>query len=165
MSLPFNRLGPGAAANSLLCVNLTQSQALAAPPYNFSAASVGFANFALIGGALLALAIAGPLSDWIAKRSTNKNGGTREPEMRLPTLIPFIVIAAAGLTVSPCSTFWLDIHANDSVQIVGVGYQFGWPWEVVIILGFGMVGILCVGIPTICITVRINHNWYIRRPC
>jgi hypothetical protein len=89
----------GAAANALLCVNLTQSQVFAAPPYNFSAASVGFANFALIGGALFALATAGPLSDWIAIRLTRKHGGLREAEMRLPALIPYIILAAIGLTV------------------------------------------------------------------
>lgn len=89
----------GAAANSLLCVNLIQSQALAAPPYNFSPANVGFANFALAVGAIIGLAAAGPFSDWIAMRATRRNGGIREPEMRLPALIPFIVAAAVGMTV------------------------------------------------------------------
>ncbi|KAG9787244.1 hypothetical protein KCU88_g2013, partial [Aureobasidium melanogenum] len=48
----------GAAANALLCVNLAQSQALAAPPYNFTPANVGFANFALAVGAIVGLATA-----------------------------------------------------------------------------------------------------------
>ncbi|KAK3657621.1 hypothetical protein LTR56_002396 [Elasticomyces elasticus] len=127
----------GAAANSLLCVNLTQSQVLAAPPYDFSPGSVGYANFALAAGAIVALATAGPMSDWMAVRATKQNGGIREAEMRLPALIPYILIAAVGMT------------------IVGVGHQRKWPWEVIIILGFGMVGTLCVAIPTIVITTHI----------
>ncbi|EON65741.1 hypothetical protein W97_04980 [Coniosporium apollinis CBS 100218] len=128
----------GAAANSLLCVNLIQSQALAAPPYNFSPANVGFANFALAVGAIIGLAAAGPFSDWIAMRATRRNGGIREPEMRLPALIPFIVAAAVGMTV------------------VGVGFQHQWPWEPVIIVGFALVGVLSVSIPTITITYAID---------
>ncbi len=90
----------GAAANSLLCVNLIQSQALSAPPYNFSGQNVGFANFALVAGGAIGLAIAGPWSDWVALRATKKNGGIREPEMRLFSLIPFIVCTILGMTVS-----------------------------------------------------------------
>jgi hypothetical protein len=95
----------GAAANALLDCNLTQSQVFAAPPYNFSPANVGFANFALLVGAILGLLIAGPFSDWVAMRATVKNGGIREPEMRLPALIPFIIAAAVGMTVSFLSLF------------------------------------------------------------
>lgn len=90
----------GGAVNSLLCVNLTQSQALAAPPYNFSPANVGFANFALAVGAVIGLAIAGPFSDWIATKATKRDGGIREPEVRLPAVIPFIIVAVIGMTVS-----------------------------------------------------------------
>jgi Major Facilitator Superfamily len=128
----------GAAANALLCVNITQSQALAAPPYNFGPQNVGFANFALAAGAVIGLLTAGPMSDWIAMRATRRNGGIREPEMRLPALIPFILIAALGMTV------------------VGVGYQNHWPWEAVIILGFTCVGMITVAIPTITITYAID---------
>jgi len=89
----------GAAANALLDVNLTQSQVFSAPPYNFSPASVGFINFALVVGGIIGLAVAGPWSDWVAMRATKKNHGIREPEMRLPALIPFIAAALVGLTV------------------------------------------------------------------
>lgn len=90
----------GAAANALLDCNLTQSQVFAAPPYNFSPA-----NFALLVGAILGILIAGPFSDWVAIRATVKNGGIREPEMRLPALIPFIIAAVVGMTVSFLSLF------------------------------------------------------------
>jgi hypothetical protein len=90
----------GAPANALLVVNLIQSQALAAPPYNFDPASVGYANFALVVGGIIALVCAGPFSDFVAMRATKKNHGIREPEMRLPALIPFVAAALVGLVVS-----------------------------------------------------------------
>lgn len=90
----------GFAANCLLSLNLTQSQVFAAPPYLFSPASVGYINFAFFGGSLIGLFTAGPLSDWISMRATRRNGGVREPEMRLIALIPYIIICLIGMVVS-----------------------------------------------------------------
>ncbi|EXJ82934.1 hypothetical protein A1O3_06751 [Capronia epimyces CBS 606.96] len=128
----------GAAANALLCVNLTQSQALAAPPYNFSPANVGFANFALAAGAVIGLATAGPFSDWVAMRATRRNGGIREPEQRLPALIPFIMASVVGMV------------------IIGVGWDQQWSWKPIIIVGFTLAGVVTVSIPTISITYAID---------
>jgi hypothetical protein len=100
------------SASSFLTINLTQSQNFAAPPYNFSSQSVGFMNFALLIGAFIGLATNGPLSDWIAARATKKNRGIREPEMRLPALIPYVCIMLLG-------NF-----------IVAFGYQHKWDWKV-----------------------------------
>ena len=108
----------GAAANALLCVNLTQSQVFSVAPYNFAPSSVGFANFALVVGAILGLATAGPASDWIAMRATIRNGGIREPEMRLPALIPFLIATVVGMTVrlAHCNeTPDADRHLRSSV--------------------------------------------------
>jgi MFS family permease len=95
----------GAAANALLAVNLTQSQALSAPPYNWTPGNVGFANFALVGGGMIGLAIAGPWSDWVSMRATKKNNGIREPEMRLAAMYPFIAAALVGLTVGASTMY------------------------------------------------------------
>jgi hypothetical protein len=43
-------------------------------------------NFAILIGALIGLATAGPLSDWVSARATKKNRGVREPEMRLAAM-------------------------------------------------------------------------------
>lgn len=51
------------SASSFLTLNLTQSQAFAAPPYNFSSETIGFFNFAILIGTLIGLVTAGPLSD------------------------------------------------------------------------------------------------------
>lgn len=52
----------GTPVNSLLDVDLTQWQGFFAPR-NFAPSSVGFANFALVVGAMIGLAVTGPL--WI----------------------------------------------------------------------------------------------------
>jgi MFS family permease len=88
------------AANVFLLLVLYESPILSNPPYNFSSASVGFANFAPAVGAIIGLTVAGPFSDWVAMRATRRNNGIREPEMRLPALIPFLVISTIGLVVS-----------------------------------------------------------------
>ncbi|EXM17756.1 hypothetical protein V3481_015257 [Fusarium oxysporum f. sp. vasinfectum] len=128
----------GSAANALLAVNLLQSPGLAAPPYNFTPAQVGYANFALVGGGVLGLAVAGPWSDYVSQKATARNKGIREPEMRLWSLTPFIAAAIVGLVA------------------FGVGLQGKWPWPAVIIVGFGFVGVQVVAIPTISITYAID---------
>ena len=100
------------SASSFLTLNLTQSEVFANPPYNFSSESIGFMNFAILIGALIGLFTAGPLSDWISMRSTRKNKGIREPEMRLPTMIPYVIIMLIGNFV------------------VAFGYEHQWDWKV-----------------------------------
>jgi hypothetical protein len=89
----------GAAANALLAVNITQSQGLAAPPYNWTPGNVGFANFALVAGGVIGLLVAGPWSDWVIMAATKRNNGIREAEMRLAAMYPFIFAALIGLVV------------------------------------------------------------------
>lgn len=100
------------SASVFLTVNLTQSQAFAAPPYNFNSQTIGFFNFATWIGTFIGLATNGPLSDWISMRATKKNRGIREPEMRLPALIPFVIVGIIGNFV------------------VAFGYQYHWDWRV-----------------------------------
>lgn len=100
------------SASCFLTANLTQSQAFAAPPYNFTSQSVGFTNFATLAGAFIGLLTNGPMSDWISMRATRLNRGIREPEMRLPTLMPYMAISIVG-------NF-----------IIAFGYQYHWDWKV-----------------------------------
>jgi hypothetical protein len=100
------------SASSLLTINLTQSQVFAAPPYNYSTTSIGFTNFATLIGAFIGLFTAGPLSDMIAARLTKRNNGVREPEMRLPAMIPYIILMIVGNIV------------------VALGYEHQWDWKV-----------------------------------
>ncbi|KAI7970320.1 hypothetical protein EIK77_005461 [Talaromyces pinophilus] len=100
------------SASSFLTLNLTQSQNFAAPPYNFSSQSIGFMNLATFVGSMIGLLTNGPLSDWIADRATKNNKGIREPEMRLPALIPYVLIMLVGNFV------------------VAFGCQYKWDWRV-----------------------------------
>ena len=100
------------SASSFLTLNLTQSEVFANPPYNFSPNAVGYTNFAILIGAGIGLATAGPLSDWVSMRATRRNRGIREPEMRLPSMIPYVLIMILGNL------------------IVGFGYTNQWDWKV-----------------------------------
>ncbi|KAJ0108022.1 hypothetical protein J7T55_008158 [Diaporthe amygdali] len=128
----------GFAANSALALNLTESQVFAAPPYLFNSAQIGYTNFAFAVGAVLALLTAGPLSDWVALRRAKRNGGVLEAEMRLLSLVPYVGACLVGMVVT------------------AVGYQRGWPWEAVVIVGYGMVGLETVGIPSIVISYAVD---------
>jgi hypothetical protein len=125
-------------ADLVLLWNLSESFVLAAPPYNFNPAQVGYANFAVVIGAIIGLLTAGPYSDWVAQRETRKNGGIREAEMRLIALWPYLTIT--GL----------------SCIFGGLGYARQWPWEVVLVLGYGFGGLSVASVPTIAIAYAID---------
>ncbi|KAF3038409.1 hypothetical protein E8E11_006127 [Didymella keratinophila] len=126
------------SCSSFLTINLTQSQVLSLPPYNFRPATVGFTNFAIIVGALIGLFTSGPLSDWVAARATSKNGGVREPEMRLPAMIPYVIVMFLGNIV------------------VAVGYERKWPWEAIVIIGYTCAGIQVAALPGIVSTYAVD---------
>jgi MFS family permease len=121
-----------------LITNLTQSEVFNAAPYNWSSSNVGYANFATFVGASIGLFTAGPFSDWWSKRCTIRNNGIREPEMRLPSMLPYIALSIIGTVV------------------IAVGYQRHWPWEVIIIIGYGMVGIQSTSIISIIGTYAVD---------
>ncbi|PSS20568.1 hypothetical protein M430DRAFT_139203 [Amorphotheca resinae ATCC 22711] len=126
------------SASSFLTLNLTQSQVFAAPPYNFSTTSIGFTNFAILIGALIGLFTAGPLSDMIAARLTKRNNGVREPEMRLPAMIPYIILMIVGNIV------------------VALGYEHQWDWRVIVIIGYTCAGIQVAALPPISSTYAVD---------
>jgi MFS family permease len=150
------------SASCFLTLNLTQSQVFAAPPYNFSSETIGFFNFAIFIGGLIGMFTAGPTSDWISARLTKRNRGIREPEMRLPTMIPFVLIMILG-------NF-----------IVAFGYQYKWDWRVrdlgvffvctkskskkannvtqkaIVIIGYTCAGIQVAALPAITSTYAVD---------
>ncbi|KAH6688426.1 major facilitator superfamily domain-containing protein [Plectosphaerella plurivora] len=126
------------SCSNFLILNLTQSQVFAAPPYNMSSQSIGFMNLAVLVGALLGLVTAGPFSDWVSARATALNGGIREPEMRLPAMIPYVVVMAFGNIIT------------------AVGYQKQWSWPIIVVLGYASAGIQVAGLPAIASTYAID---------
>ncbi|KAJ5707624.1 Major facilitator superfamily domain general substrate transporter [Penicillium malachiteum] len=125
-------------ASCFLTLNLTQSQAFAEPPYNFNSQTIGFFNFAILIGSFIGLATNGPLSDWLSMRATRKNGGIREPEMRLPTMIIYVVIMIIG-------NF-----------IVAFGYEYKWDWRIIVIVGYTAAGIQVAALPAIVSTYAVD---------
>ncbi|KAF7556518.1 hypothetical protein G7Z17_g1374 [Cylindrodendrum hubeiense] len=120
----------------ILILNLTQTQVFAAPPYNMSSQSIGKLMIRPIGAHQTN--IAGPLSDWVSARATARNNGIREPEMRLPAMIPYVLIMAFG-------------HI-----ITAIGYQRHWPWPVIVVLGYSCAGIQVAGLPSISSTYAVD---------
>jgi hypothetical protein len=99
-------------------VNFGQSALFSGPPYNFSVLQVGFNKFACFFGAVVGLATVGPFSDWVSIWATKRNGGIREPEMRLPALIPHLLLMVMGEVIA------------------SVGADHRWTWEPIVIVGY-----------------------------
>ncbi|OAA43660.1 MFS transporter [Metarhizium rileyi] len=126
------------SCSGLLLVNLTQSQVFSSAPYNWSAESVGYTNLALLAGVIIGLLTAGPFSDWVCARATARNGGIREAEMRLPAMIPYVLLMIAG-------------HI-----IPAMGYQQQWSWGPIVMIGYACAGIQVAGIPGIVSTYAVD---------
>ncbi|KAF2485683.1 major facilitator superfamily domain-containing protein [Neohortaea acidophila] len=125
-------------ADLLLLFNLTESPLFSSPAYRFNPGQVGYTNFAFFVGGIVGVATAGPFSDWLARRSTIRNNGIREAEMRLPALIPFVCFFIIS-------------------NIVGaIGYQRLWPWEAIVVCGFGFSGLAVTSIPAISIAYAVD---------
>ncbi|KAK5149521.1 hypothetical protein LTR04_007027 [Oleoguttula sp. CCFEE 6159] len=125
-------------ADLVLLWNLTESQFLSGPPYNWNPSQVGYANFSFVIGGLVGLATAGPFSDWVAKRATKRNNGIREAEMRLPALIPYLALTVIAIVVG------------------GLGYERLWPWQAILVLGYALSGLAVTTVPTIAIAYAID---------
>ena len=95
-----------------LMITFVQSEALGGKQYGFDPQTVGFTNFDSLVGAFIGLLLAGPASDIVSATLTKRNNGIREPEMRLVTMIPFVLIMILGNFV------------------VAFGLQHSWDWRV-----------------------------------
>lgn len=122
----------------LLFWNLTEEVMLAGPPYNFSPSAMGYCNFAFVVGGLFGLATAGPLTDYVSNKMTERNNGVREAEFRLPALIPFV----AFMTVS--------------YAVGAVGFEKHWHWPVMVVVGYGFTGVTVTTIPAIVIAYAVD---------
>lgn len=65
--------------------------------YGFKPWQSGLCFVAALIGAFIGIFAGGHLSDWIADRQTQRNGGVREPEMRLPAILVSVVTAPLAL--------------------------------------------------------------------
>lgn len=125
-------------ANLLLHWNMTQSAVLSSAPDNFGVAAVAYTNFAFLAGGIVGLCTAGPISDWYVRWATRRNGNIREPEFRLPVLIPYFVLSVVGIVIGAC------------------GEQFAWHWATVVVVGYGLTGLTVTSVPTISTAYAVD---------
>lgn len=86
--------------------------------YGFEAWQAGLCFFAAVIGAFLGIIFGGYLSDWVANYFTTRNGGIREPEMRLPAI-------TIGLIAGPLALVLYGVGINNRlnwiVPTIGIG--------------------------------------------
>ena len=87
--------------------------------YGFKAWQSGLCFIASIIGSLIAIYLGGAFSDFVADFFTRRNGGIREPEMRLPAIAISVITAPLALV------------------LYGVGIGKGLPW-IVPTIGLGL---------------------------
>ncbi|GKZ20863.1 hypothetical protein AbraIFM66951_009182 [Aspergillus brasiliensis] len=125
-------------ANVVLFWNLTESSVLGVRPYNFNASQVGYSNFAFLIGCIIGLVTAGPLSDWVAVKATQRNKGIYEAEMRLLALIPPAGIQLVSVLVGAFAILEL------------------WPWPVLLVIGYGLSGLVVSAISSIAVAYAVD---------
>ena len=103
-----------------LAFAFTTSQIFSAPPYNFSISNVGAISMAGFVGSLIGTFMSQWLSDYLAAFMAKRNNGIYEPEFRLVIMLPYVLMAVAGLVA-----FGASVTAQE-------------PWAVPVVLGFGM---------------------------
>jgi hypothetical protein len=92
--------------------------------YGFVGWQTGLCNIAAVIGSLLAIPFGGYFSDKVADYFTKRNGGIREPEHRLPAIIP-------ALISGPLSLILYGIGINNQyhwiVPSIGLGLSKSFP--------------------------------------
>lgn len=88
--------------------------------YGFDAWQSGLCFFSAIIGALIGILLGGNFSDWVADYFTRRNGGIREPEMRLPAIMIGTITGPLALALYGCGIHW-DMHWI--VPTIGIGLR------------------------------------------
>lgn len=67
--------------------------------YNFRPWQVGLCFLSAVVGSIVGIPAGGQLGDWVADYLTKRNGGIREPEMRLPAMVPSLIMTPLALVL------------------------------------------------------------------
>lgn len=86
--------------------------------YGFEAWQSGLCFIAAIIGSMLGIFSGGHFSDWVADFFTRRNGGIREPEMRLPAIMIGAITGPLALALYGCGIHW---KMHWIVPTVGIG--------------------------------------------
>jgi NhaP-type Na+/H+ or K+/H+ antiporter len=96
----------------------TISEIMSEPPYNWSTTATGFIFFAALIGNIIGWAT-GVAADKVVVYLARRNGGVKEPEMRLWTLCVCFVYAAVGY-------FLYGWGAQNEMSWVAIGKTVDW---------------------------------------
>lgn len=108
---------------------------VSAPPYLWGE-NVGLINVGGLLGSLLGGLYTYLVVDWRLKRSAKNRHGLAEPESRLPTMFPVLVLATSGFLVfgfcadNPSKHAWVGLEAGYAMisfglmQVPSVGYSY-----------------------------------------
>jgi MFS family permease len=88
-----------------LYIGFSFSILITQPPWNWAQSGTGLNAISGFVGTLLAIPV-GPISDRFAAWRTRKNGGVREPEMRLWVFLPAIICSPVGMAVFSCTAYY-----------------------------------------------------------
>jgi len=88
--------------------------------YGFEAWQAGLTFFAGLIGALLGILLGGYFSDWVADQFTKRNGGIREPEMRLPAIMIGAITGPLALALYGCG---IKYKLHWMVPTLGIGFS------------------------------------------
>jgi MFS family permease len=86
--------------------------------YGFEAWQSGLCFISGMVGCFLGTFAGGPFSDWVADYFTKRNGGIREPEMRLPAIALSVICAPLSLVLYGCG---IDNEWHWMVPTLGLG--------------------------------------------
>ncbi|KAL2209249.1 MFS general substrate transporter [Sarocladium strictum] len=105
--------------------------------YNFQTYQVGLCFFGAIIGSVIGIPAGGHLADWCVDYLARRNGGIREPEMRLPAIMISLITAPLSLILFG----------------VGVHYKLHW---IVPTLGLGLLNFSIAQATNVSLTYTID---------
>lgn len=86
--------------------------------YGFEAWQSGLCFFSAVIGCFFGIFLGGNFSDWVADYFTRRNGGIREPEMRLPAIMIGAITGPLALALYGCGIKW---QMHWIVPTLGIG--------------------------------------------
>ncbi|KAF2648380.1 MFS general substrate transporter [Lophiostoma macrostomum CBS 122681] len=105
--------------------------------YAFQPWQSGLCFLAALIGSFIGIFVGGHFSDWIADKATQRNGGIREPEMRLPAILVSVLTAPLALV------------------LYGVGIQYKLHW-ICPTMGLGLINFSIVQATSISLVYSID---------
>lgn len=141
-AVAFAALQYGWLVSCLSVLAVTQATLLPAPPYNFSASSVGLMNLPPAIGALLGSLLGGPIVDLLSVYVAKRRKGIHEPETRLW----LFMLPGAGLILG--------------ILLYGLTIAQGQPW-ILNAIGAGFVGFALGGCGDCALTYVQDSYQYV----